>query len=521
MIEGEALRDHEKYLVDESRRTGRATALTFPRTTAEVCGALQAARERGLAVTVSGARTGIAAGAVPDGGMLLSLERMSRICGVRKAKDGAYLVRCEAGAPLADLQRSVRTGVFADSATWDAESLSVLEEMKGRRLFYPPDPTETSAAIGGTVACNASGAHSFRYGATRSYVHWLRVVLADGRRLDIERGAVHPDEHGRFFLKDDDGRLAPGQAPSYAWPATKNAAGYFSGPDLDLIDLFIGSEGTLGIITEAELRVIAAPETSCATTTFWPDEGRALEFTQRLRTYREELGVEAIEYFDPNALELLRARRRQVGPVSGVPACLPDSAACAVYVDIGLDANELGGALERLAALVRDSGSDPDQCWSAAEQDERERLRIFRHALPETVNARIAEIRQTHPEVTKLGTDMAAPDERLADVVRMYRTGLDAKGLDYVMFGHIGDNHLHVNILPRTPAEYAAGWDLYHSFAEKVVAMGGSPAAEHGIGKLKTDFLRTLYGDEGVAQMLAIKKLFDPDLRLGRGTLFG
>ncbi|MCK5806225.1 MAG: FAD-binding oxidoreductase, partial [Lentisphaeria bacterium] len=178
-------------------------------------------------------------------------------------------------------------------------------------------------------------------------------------------------------------------------------------------------------------------------------------------------------------------------------------------------------ALAQLADVATSCGADPEQCWTALARDERERLRIFRHALPETVNSAIAEIRRQHPEVTKLGTDMAVPDDGLEDIMRVYREKLGAEKLDYVIFGHIGNNHLHVNILPKNPEEYARGWELYHEFAETVVAMGGSPAAEHGIGKLKTDFLVTLYGEEGVAQMRAVKTLFDPENRLGVGTLFG
>jgi D-lactate dehydrogenase (cytochrome) len=289
---------------------------------------------------------------------------------------------------------------------------------------------------------------------------------------------------------------------------------------MDLIDLFIGAEGTLGIITAAELRVVPAPETNCAVVTFWPSETVALEFTRQVRQRKEPLGIEAIEYFGPDALRLLRRRRTMLGAASGVPECLPAEAGCAIYLDIGTAAAELPNTLEALAGCVRAGGGNPNECWTGMAKAERDRLRVFRHALPETVNSIIAEIRQTHPQVTKLGTDMAVPDECLERILHLYRERLDAKGLDYVVFGHIGDNHLHVNILPRNPDEYAAGKELYLTFARDVVAMGGSPAAEHGIGKLKTGFLKIMYGEDGVAQMLAVKRVFDPDLRLGKGTLF-
>jgi D-lactate dehydrogenase (cytochrome) len=351
-------------------------------------------------------------------------------------------------------------------------------------------------------------------------VQRLVVVLADGRVLDLQRGTHFADPDGRFGIANADGTVTWGHAPSYLWPRTKNSAGYFSSPDLDLIDLFIGSEGTLGIITEVEIRLVPAPETNCAIMTFWADEPTALAFTAALRGRRQELGVEAIEYVDPNALGMLRERRDTLGAASGIPACLPATAQAAIYLDIGTATDSLTTVLTELAALIQASGGNPEECWSAMERDERERLRVFRHALPETVNSIIAEARKTHPGITKLGTDMAVPDEHLERIIAVYREKLDQAGLKYVIFGHIGNNHLHVNILPRNPEDYAAGWELYHEFAETVVELGGSPAAEHGIGKLKPDFLRLLVGDQGIEQMRAVKKVFDPAGILGVGTLF-
>ncbi|MCK5802018.1 MAG: FAD-binding oxidoreductase, partial [Lentisphaeria bacterium] len=234
ILEGSALEGQEKYFCDESRRQGTASALAFPTTTEQVVQAILRARQDGLRVTASGARTGIAAGAVPSGGMVVSLERMTAICGLRSV-GGTIRVRCQCGVLLSDLQDSVRTGAFADSATWDEASLAALEMLKEQRLFYPPDPTEMGAAIGGTVACNASGAHTFLYGATRPHVTALTVVLMDGRVLEIERGSTRADAQGRFGLGAVDGSVRWCQIPTYTWPDTKNAAGYYTAPDLDLI----------------------------------------------------------------------------------------------------------------------------------------------------------------------------------------------------------------------------------------------------------------------------------------------
>lgn len=518
LISGAELADYGQYLTDESRRQGRAAALAFPRSTEELAAAVREAHRRGWEITASGARTGITAGAVPEGGLVISLERMNRVLDLRKLDDDTYAVSCEAGLTLSGLRQALKPG--ADSlANLTPASTKVFDAMHGRHFFFPPDPTETTASIGGIVACNASGAHTFRYGPTRPYVYGLKVVLADGSILELTRGDARADENGHFVLQRGTDEQVDVELPHYRQPVTKNAAGYFTEPGMDLVDLFIGSEGTLGIIAEVTLRLIRAPETSSAVMLFFAGEEEALDFVVKLRVRKNEMGVEAIEYFGPNALAFLRASRERTGVASGVPACLPPDAASGIYLDIGCAGHELPETLDKLAEIGEECGAAPEACWSAQDRGERERLRAFRHALPEAVNNRIAELQRECPDITKLGTDMAVPDECLKKIVALYRRELDRAGLEYVIFGHVGDNHLHVNILPHSATEYARGNKFYMEFAERAVAMGGSPAAEHGIGKLKREFLRLLVGEQGIEEMRRVKEAFDPDNLLGRGTL--
>ncbi len=520
MVVGEALSSWRKYFSDESRKEGDADCIALPQNAEEVAVALREAAKNGWSVTISGARTGITAAAVPDGGLVLSLERMNHVLGLRKNERGEFFVRCEAGVRLGDLQKSLQTGMFADSANWSEESRALLTELREAKLFYPPDPTETSASIGGTVACNASGAHTFGYGPTRPYVESVHVILADGSELNLRRGEWMADDDGAFQLQTPEGKILNGRMPSYPWPKTKSAAGYFSG-GRDVMDLFIGSEGTLGVVTDVELRLVPRPERSIMVMCFWADEATALKFVHALRAERKQLGLEAVEYFGADALDMLRERRRLLGAASGVPSCLEDDMRHGVFLDVGCAAADERDVLQRLQEIIRSLGGDAGKCWCATENDTRERLRLFRHALPETVNGLIAQIRRQYPTVTKLGTDMAVPDDRLEEYVAMFHEELGAAGLRYVTFGHVGDNHLHVNILPRNPDEYAKGKALYFDLAKRVVAMGGSPAAEHGIGKLKTNFLELLIGKKGVEEMRAVKALFDPHGMLGPKTLIG
>ena len=132
----------------------------------------------------------------------------------------------------------------------------------------------------------------------------------------------------------------------------------------------------------------------------------------------------------------------------------------------------------------------------------------------------IDERRRTFPTITKLGSDMSVPDDRLADVIALYRSSLAEAGLESAAWGHIGNNHLHVNILPRNDADYAAGKKLFLKWAAKVTEMGGAVSAEHGVGKIKRDFLTVMYGKEHIAQMASLKAQLDPKAQLGRGNLF-
>ncbi|MBI2441358.1 MAG: FAD-binding oxidoreductase, partial [Lentisphaerae bacterium] len=207
------------------------------------------------------------------------------------------------------------------------------------------------------------------------------------------------------------------------------------------------------------------------------------------------------------------------GAASAIPA-LPKAAHTAVYIEMATTAAELEQTAEAVGALLEACGSSADTAWTATTEEETEGLKAFRHALPETINQRIGERAQKFPGLTKLGTDLAVPDEALLKMMAAYRDRLSAAGLEYVMFGHIGDNHVHVNILPRNLDEYAQGKALYLELAQQALAWGGTVSGEHGIGKLKKPFLSLMYGAEGIAAMRAVKRVFDPAGLLNPGTLF-
>ena len=164
--------------------------------------------------------------------------------------------------------------------------------------------------------------------------------------------------------------------------------------------------------------------------------------------------------------------------------------------------------LERHSALI-------DESWFATNETDQARLREFRHALPVLMNEWFARYKQR-----KISTDMSVPDEEFAGMLAFYDESLKASNLRYTIFGHIGDNHVHVNILPRDDSEATVGRELYLQFVRRAVKVGGTISAEHGIGKLKRDYLRELYGEEHLKEMAALKRAFDPAGILGRGNIF-
>lgn len=516
------------YLTDESGYgPPAAERLVFAGDEAEVSHVLVDAASRGEPVTVSAARTGIAGGAVPRGGTLLSLSMMQRVLGVRKLPNGRWAVRAEPGISIADLSRLLeKRDLSIDPSTISDDDRREFDAFVADETswFYPPDPTEDTALLGATVATNASGARTFRYGATRAHVNAVRVALTTGGVLAVERGAVTADDRA-FTIRRLDGSAAEVVVPSYSMPATKNAAGLYAAPGIDLIDLFIGSEGTLGVVTEIEVVLSPKPAGMLSALAFLPSDADAIALVRHARGDADAprpaaVDPIAIEFFDSRSLDFLRRRKEDEGVSSKIPELPGDAGAGVLFEQDFADEDALMEIYEAWEELLAAHGSSMEQTWGGMEEADLERLKALRHSLPEQVNGTVARTKAVHPEIHKIGTDIAVPAASLEEMFRVYREGLDGTGLEYVVFGHIGDSHLHVNILPKDPDEFRRGKELALRFAEHAVGLGGTVSGEHGIGKLKHDFLRVLYGDNGLAEMAAVKKALDPACVLNRGVMF-
>ncbi len=513
----------ESFLSDASHiLDGRAERVVFPENIDEVTEVLREATRTQTPVTISGAGTGTVGGRIAFAGTVLATDKLDQIKSIAHHEHGGGSAVVEAGVMLASFQRFVES----------------------EALFYPPDPTERSCFVGGTIATNASGGRTFKYGPTRDYVERLKLVLATGDVIDLRRGQLRADSRGRISIPLASGKTIEAQLPSYEMPrARKHAAGYYVVPEMDVIDLFIGSEGTLGVVVEAKLKLLAKPRALLSGVVFFSTQASLLKFVEEARRLsranqdsrgarsghlgsllekafevtrrrqRESVAVDessvidarALEYFDRESLGFLRKKYETI----------PALAVGAIFFEQETTGETEDSVMQSWLELLETHDALADDSWFATSEADQAGLREFRHSLPVLMNEWFARHRQR-----KVSTDMSVPDEAFAGMLQFYQDELSVSELRHTIFGHIGDNHVHVNILPQNDDEAAKAREIYLRFVKRAVEVGGTISAEHGIGKLKRDYLHLLYSDEHLREMAALKRAFDPACILGRGNIF-
>lgn len=433
--------DLEPWSSDATLQPGRPDLVVEPCSTDEVVTVVRIAAAHGLPIITRGSGTGVAGGAVPErGGLVLSLARMNRI------------LEIDAAAMTATVEAGVRTG-----------DLQAAVEAQG--LFYPPDPASLAeCTIGGNVATNAGGPRALKYGVTRHYVLGMSVVLADGRVLRLG-GKTH-----------------------------KQAVGY------DLKQLFIGSEGTLGIVTEVILRLIPRPGYRATLTALFPSLAAA------------SAAVDAVLHSGtlPCALELMdRTTLRMVRAYLGaeVPA---EAGALVIIEQDGNAPAALVAELERAAALCAAQGGFAIEI--ASDDEARARLWRMRRSVHYALEAAAPNFRVE---------DTVVPRSRIPEMVARVEAIAAASGLPIAVCGHFGDGNLHPLIAfdVRTADQAARAAEAERQIVAAALELGGTLSGEHGIGLLKRPFLATAVGVEALALMRQLKRLLDPQDLLNPGKL--
>ena len=494
---------------------GHAAGVAYPTSEAEIAALLH----EHSAVLPIGAQSSLTGGATPMGEIVLSTARLNRIL-----ETGSRSIRVEPGVTLAALD-------------------AVLEQTGG---YYPPLPTFTGAFAGGVVATNAAGAATFKYGTTRDWVEALTIVLPSGDVLDVTRGAVCAHGDGYFELELAE-RTVRVPIPRYRMPPVpKLSAGYFAAPGMDLIDLFIGAEGTLGVVTQVTLRVLPWRPDFCFALIPFAKRRAAFECVRTLRaeaeaTWRSNdpsgIDLSAIEDMDGRCLALLR--EDGIDRDTGVTMRTDTAMALLVTLELptgttpAMAFDEIGRARERSAPdspLVRlcrllDSFGVLDDVEIAVPGDRKRAAQLLavREAVPAAVNARVGRAKQTvDPRIQKTAADMIVPFDRIEELLDFCDAEFARRELDAAVWGHISDGNVHPNVIPRSFADVESGKEAIAAFGREVIRLGGSPLAEHGVGRnpVKQRLLIDLYGADGVGDMRQVKRVIDPKWTLAPGVLF-
>jgi glycolate oxidase len=441
------------YSRDASGSERLPEAVSRPTSTQDVVEVIGEARGRGFSVTAAGAQTSYVGSSITDRGVLMSLLGMNRILDIDEA---AGTARVQPGALLGDVKQALGQ----------------------RGLLFAPDPTsEEESTVGGAIAANASGARSFKYGATRRHIIGLTVVLASGEVVELTRSRVE-----------------------------KNTAGLF--PIHDPVDWFVGSEGTLGIVVEATLSLLPLPDSVTGFGFPFASMAAALEFVARARQTRA-IQPRCLEFLDDRALAIAREYLGQT--------TWARQATAFVYAE-----EESWGRtadMDAWLALAEECGADVDESRVFGTEAELRDARRMRHAVPATMNERAAAFWKLGGR--KVSTDWAVPPGRLRDALDSSARIAETHAIERpVTFGHAGNGHPHQNYIARDASELATIHAALEETLRAVIALGGTVAAEHGIGKTKRRYLALQLSPLQRQMMEAMKQALDPDGLLAPGNIF-
>jgi glycolate oxidase len=429
------------YSFDGTFAEHRPDVVVLPTTTEQVSQVMVLANQEHIPVVPRGMASGLAAASVPfGGGIALSLTRMNRILEIDEEN---MTITAEAGVVTADLQTEV-------------------EELG---LFYPPDPSSIKqSTIGGNIACNAGGPRCLKYGITGDYVLGLTVVLSDGRVLRTGGKAI------------------------------KNVVGY------DLTSLLVGSEGTLGIITKALLRLIAKPQyvrTARA-------EFSSLDDSARTVTAILTSGIvpATLEMMDETAIACIEEAMGL-----GLPL---DVAGILIIEADGSDEEAVEREIEAAARICQESGAREVN----VARDEAERASLWRAR--RSVSPSLAR-----KAPNKLGEDITVPRSAIPEAIRRIRAISAKYGLPIVIFGHAGDGNLHPNILfdKRDPEQWAKVEPIVGEIFDVALELKGTLSGEHGVGTLKRPYMEQALGPLSIEVQQHIKQALDPQNILNPGKV--
>jgi glycolate oxidase len=436
---------------------GKFKGLFRPNSEAEVIDMVQDCAARKLPLTAQGLRSSLTGAAICEEGAALSLERMNRLIHIDVERKSAVI---EPGIILSDFKKSVIEA----------------------GLMYAPDPTSADeCTLGGNVATNASGSRSLKYGATINWVQGLRIVDGRGRVLEVKNSIS--------------GKMCAGYGAMYR-PT----------------QLFVGSEGTLGIVTRIEVSLTELPANVFVGIVFFRDLKSAIDFTIEA-IHEPAYKPASMEFLDQACLEIIRPKAKGIA----IPA---DARAMIYFEQEYNDDSEKDRWLNLWFPLVEKHTPFSDDTQIAISPKEKKHLYDLRHHVPSKTNEESIKVVKTGG--CKISTDWVVPHNRLHDLFKYFDEIRGPLGdMTVIRFGHLGSGHPHFNFIARTREEKIIASEIDDLMAKKAVALGGCVAGEHGIGKMKHRQLALQYPPQIIGAMKALKREFDPAGIMAPGNIFG
>ncbi|MAG60258.1 hypothetical protein CL619_00580 [archaeon] len=504
------------YSTDEARivTAKGVEALAYPEDEKDLSQLLQDANSSGIPITIIGGKTGINGSCVArHGGIVARMDKMTTVSRLAVETETVFSESTRRNYDLAFLEKQ---GVFpAGMIMSDLDTI-----LAAKNLWLPPDGTARDSMFGGNIATNVSGARSFAFGPMRDYIQALRVVLPDGDRVTMRRGEIEALGR-RIEFETDSGQKHKLVLPSYTMPNTKHAAGLFVQDNMDLIDMFIGSEGILGVITEATVNLVPARESYKILYFFdslegglnFADQARSLKVDKRQYSLEPDStkGLVSLEFYDSGALSLASGKVQ-----------VPSSAVCAIQTEFFCDDME---TMEEISLLYEEHSQISDDTTVVDDA-----LIAFRHSVPAAVNEIIGQAKRRYPLIHKVGTDFAVPAGSFREMIRLYLASQEIfqeccrRDQVFAMWGHLGDYHLHANFLPTNGKEHEYALGLFGDLARKAVELEGSISAEHGVGKKNIfgiPLIAMQYGLHALFEIKFVKSVLDPKLVLNKGNMIG
>jgi len=452
---------YHEYLKDESKMRGAADSISFPESEAEIGKILQVMRENRMPVTIQGGKTGVVGSAVPSRGHIMNLSHMNKVKSFFMAEESEAFLKVEPGITLNELRKAIDR----------------LETPKA--FFWPPDPSEPTATVGGIASNDAKGICFHLYGKSGSYVAGIRVMNAEGSIRDLKRG------QGAIVI---------------------------DGESKDLLEVYLGGEGMYGVITELTLRLIPKPNEIWGIGFFFEDREDGMSFSDQLKATSFEVQgakIAAIEYLDHTIINALEMHKKNLTKLKDIPDVATHISAM-VYVEIHGDQEE---AIEEIAEALMTIGSsfngDPDKTWAFSGEPEIDTMRNFLHAAAETAILHIEKVRSEDPRITKLGIDISLAGDGLKSLVSRIEKALQKENLKAVYLGHIGSGRLHIDVLPGSYGEFVKGKALFERWAERFPVSLGNVITSYGIGKLKKSIFLKTASKADIEELHQLKKQLD------------